>query len=181
MIFSLTPVRFSSMSRSVERSNRAGREPIIVMIDFSLKPALTSLTTAALVSGVVLPDCAQTKLELIRRKRTRRRLRLNRKPFINCFLSLLRTTRLSSNGPLILPHMVAVAYSLDVIARLFERGDSVTVIEHPAFTRIITRQREIHSAVEHRQQFLQILRAATDVVSRVKGPQYPETPCGAGH
>src|SRR5690349_1836728 len=181
--FSLTPVRLSSMSRSVDRSKRAGREAIIVMMDFSLKPALTSFTTAAFVSGAVLPVCAQTKVEPKRRQRTRRRLRLNKKPFI-IVSSLLRTTRRFSNWLRIIPNnvvLVAAANALDVIARLFKRGDSVTVIEHPAFARIITRQRQIHSPVEHGQQFLQILRAATDVFSGIEGPGHPETPCRAGH
>src|ERR1044072_8757880 len=99
MTFSLTPVFLSSISRSVDRSKRAGREPIIVMMDLSLKPALTSLTMAALVSGVLLEVCAHKAVEPMRRQRTRRRLRLNRKPIITCFLSLLLTTTLFRDGP----------------------------------------------------------------------------------
>src|ERR1041385_7494735 len=80
---SLTPVRFRSMRRSVERSKLAGRELIIVIIDLSLKPALTSLTMAAFVKGVVLSrDCPQTRAQFIRRQRTRRTLRLKIKRFM---------------------------------------------------------------------------------------------------
>src|ERR1051326_8134841 len=133
MTFSLTPVFLSSISRSVDRSKRAGREPIIVMMDLSLKPALTSLTTAALVSGVLLEVCAHKAVEPMRRQRTRRRLRLNRKPIITCFLTLLLTTTLFSDGPRIILNMivVAAANALDVVARLFKRGHSVNVIETP--------------------------------------------------
>src|ERR1700754_1245512 len=50
--FSLTPLRFSSIILSGDRSKLGIRESIIEMMVFSLKPALASLTTEALVSGV---------------------------------------------------------------------------------------------------------------------------------
>src|ERR1041384_2067806 len=79
---SLTPVRFRSMRRSVERSKLAGRELMIVIIDLSLKPALTSLTMAAFVKGAVLSrDCPHTRAQFIRQRATRR-LRLKIKRFM---------------------------------------------------------------------------------------------------
>src|SRR5215208_3006020 len=80
--FSLTPVRLSSMIRSVDKSNWTGREAIIVIIDFSLKPALTSLTIEAFVRVELSRDCPHTRAQLIRRQRIRRRLRLNRTRFM---------------------------------------------------------------------------------------------------
>src|ERR1041385_3345538 len=83
MTLSLTPVRLSSMIRSVDKSKLTGLEAMIVIIDLSLKPALTSLTMAVFVRGVVLlRGCPHATEQLIRSDRTRRRLRLNEKRFM---------------------------------------------------------------------------------------------------
>src|SRR5712664_1107527 len=50
-MFSLTPLRFRSINLSGSRLNELGRLRIMAMTVFSLKPARTSLTTAAFVSG----------------------------------------------------------------------------------------------------------------------------------
>src|SRR6185503_6282649 len=83
MTFSLTPVRLSSMIRSVDKSKLTGRAAMIVIIDFSLKPALTSLTMEAFVRGAgLLRGCPHDGEQNTRRHRIRRRLRLNRKRFM---------------------------------------------------------------------------------------------------
>src|SRR5688500_6229810 len=56
MTFSLTPLRLSSIMRSGERSKFGMRVLMIEMMVFSLKPALVSLTTAALLSACCWPD-----------------------------------------------------------------------------------------------------------------------------
>ncbi len=70
---------------------------------------------------------------------------------------------------------VAAANALYVVARLFERGHPIAITEDPAFARIITRQRQIYPAIEHRQELFQILSAAANVFSRVKWTPYAET------
>src|SRR5215213_9039138 len=76
---------------------------------------------------------------------------------------------------------VAAANALNVVARFFKRGNPVAITEDPAFTGIITRQRQIHSAVEHSQELPQILRASAYVLSGVKRTRYPETASRVRH
>src|SRR5258705_12346684 len=82
--FSVTPVRFSSIILSVERSKWAGREAMIEIIVFSLKPAFTSLTTAALVSGPLPAEvwAAAWKEQINANKKAKGSVRLNRKNFM---------------------------------------------------------------------------------------------------
>src|SRR6185369_7289937 len=159
------------MRRSVVKSNLTTRAPMMVIMDLSLKPALTSLTTEAFVRRALLsPDCAHAEAQ-INRQRTRRRQRKNKKTFITIPL-LLATTRRLNNGcrctRLSLNRVVAVAAAdaFDVVARLFERRHPVTVIEDPTFARIITRQGQINLPVEHHQELLQILCATANIVRR---------------
>src|SRR5215217_3412214 len=59
MMFSPTPLRLSWIMRSDERSKLGGRDAMIRMIVFSLKPALTCFTSSAVVSGPsFLRSCA---------------------------------------------------------------------------------------------------------------------------
>ena len=51
IMFSLTPLRFRSISRSGSRLKRLARVRMMAITVFSLNPARTSLTTAALVRG----------------------------------------------------------------------------------------------------------------------------------
>lgn len=51
MMFSLTPFRFRSISRSGSRLKRLARVRMMAITVFSLNPARTSLTTAELVKG----------------------------------------------------------------------------------------------------------------------------------
>jgi hypothetical protein len=51
MMFSLTPLRFSSMSCAGSNLKSPGRLLMMAITVFSLKPARTNLTTDAFVSG----------------------------------------------------------------------------------------------------------------------------------
>src|SRR5258706_11827766 len=73
MIFSLTPDFLRSIMRSVERSNLVGLDPIIAMIVFSLKSALTNLITEVFVSRSCVAFCAVARFSLrLRQKKIRR-------------------------------------------------------------------------------------------------------------
>src|SRR5690242_1936931 len=71
------------MMRSVDKSKLTGFDSMIVIIDFSLKPALTSLTIETFVrASLSVRDCPHAGGQIISRPRIRRRLWLNRKRFM---------------------------------------------------------------------------------------------------
>src|SRR5215213_406911 len=69
-----------------------------------------------------------------------------------------------------LPARQSIAFTnrFNVIARLSVGGDVATILEHRAFSGIITRQHQIDFPAEHVHQFSHVLGAASDVFSRVE-------------
>src|SRR5262249_22383573 len=165
MTFSLTPARLSWIMRSEERSKPGSREAIIRMIVLSLKPALTSLTTSALVIGpsscllcpkaTAPPSNKQKVIKIV-----------GKKDFIAHPLALWFRHFFSRR----LPATQSVAFSnrFDVVACLSIGRDAATVLEHRAFTGIITRQHQIDFTAEPIHQFPHVLRTGSDVFRRVK-------------
>ena len=76
---------------------------------------------------------------------------------------------------------VALIYPSHVILSFLERGDFVAITNHSPFACIITRQRQIHSSFEHRQQFFKVSRSATDILDRIKNAPHPESPGRTRH
>src|SRR5687767_2239423 len=74
--FSVTPLRFNSIMRSGDRSKFGMRELMIEMMVFSLKPALVSLTTEALLSACcACRDWANDTTETVRTRETEQIMR----------------------------------------------------------------------------------------------------------
>ena len=149
--------------RSDERSKFGGLDAMIKTIVFSLKPALTSLTISALVSG---PSfclvCALTPMAQPVNKQKIIRV-VGKKDFIAHPLALLRIRHVVFCTWLPARQSVAFSDRFNVVARLSIRRDVTTILEHRAFAGIITRQRQIHAAAEYGQKLFQILRAAANI------------------
>src|SRR5262245_55304000 len=167
MMFSLTPLRLSSIMRSDVRSKFGILEAMIRTTVFSLKPALTSLMTSALVIG---PSscllCARTPTaHPISRQKVISVV--GKKNFIAHPLALrIRHIVLSTW----LPARKSVAFSnfLNVVLRLSVRRDVPAIFEHRAFAGIITRQHQFDFPAEHVHQFPHVLGSGPDVFSRVE-------------
>src|ERR1051325_1905642 len=167
MMFSPTPARLRAIILSGERSKFGSRDAMIRTTVFSLKPALTSLMTSALVSGpsfCLFCALAPTAQPITKQKVNRV---VGKKNLIAHPLALRSRHVVICTW---LPAHQSVSFSnrLHVVARLSVRRDITTVFEHRAFAGIITRQHQIYFSAEHRHQFLQILRSGPDVLGRVK-------------
>src|SRR6185369_10342525 len=150
MMLSFTPLRFNSMRCSVSSLKSLGRLPMIVMIVFSLKPALTSRTIAAFVSGpsgCCWPNAPVAKIE-----------RHKNAADINLLINLSRFLR-TRDGP-----FVAFADLLYVVASLLIRRHLVSKLRHRTFAGVVTRKHEIDAVIEAIQQLSQIACAAGNVL-----------------
>src|SRR6185503_21040752 len=167
--------------RSDERSKFGGLDEMIKTIVFSLKPALTSLTISALVSG---PSfclfCALTPTAQPINKQKIIRV-VGKKDFIAHPLALLRSRHVVFCTWL--PALQSVAFSdrFNVVARLSIRRDVTTILEHRAFAGIITRQHQVDFSAEHVHQFAHVLGSAPDVFSRIKRPSDTQPPGCSRH
>src|SRR6185369_3121538 len=154
--------------RSDERSKFGGLDAMIKTIVFSLKPALTSLTTSALVSG---PSfclvCALTPAAQAINKQKIISV-VGKKDFIAHPLALLRSRHVVFCTWLPSRQSVTFSDRFNVVARLSVRRDITTIFEHRAFTGIITRQHQIDFSAEQVHQFAHVLRPGPDVLSRIK-------------
>src|SRR6185503_10948466 len=167
--------------RSDERSKFGGLDEIIKTIVFSLKPALTSLTTSALVSGPSFCFvCALTPMaQPINKQKTIRVV--GKKDLIAHPLALLRIRHVVFCTWLPARQSVAFSDRFNVVARLSIRRDVATILEHRAFASIITRQHQIDFSAEHVHQLAHVLRPAPDVFSRIKRLSDTQPPSCSRH
>src|SRR6185369_3705206 len=168
IIFSLTPLRFSSIRCSVSSLKLLGRLPMIVMIVFSLKPALTSLTIDAFVSGpsdcCCCPNASIAKIET-HKNAARMSLLINLSRFLG-----------TRDGP-----FVAFADLLYVVASLLIRRHFVSKLRHRTFARVVTRQHEIDAVIEAIQQLPQVSRATGNILRGIVRASHTVTRPRARH
>src|SRR4026208_655152 len=139
------------------------RVPMIEMIVFSLKPALVSLTIAALLSACCCwLDCAwpNATSERTKTRETEQMIRA-----ANEFMLSPHTFKAKlflRNWPFVLFRRFAAVDSV-TLADLFHIvtsftiwGNVATVFHHRALARIITREDQIDPTAEHGHQLLQI-------------------------
>src|SRR5215813_9615873 len=182
MTCSLTLLRFSSISRSAVSSNLLGRERMIAMRVFSLKPAWTNLITAALVSGSEF-CCAITELRLAKTQKVRSRRALNiSKILVEKILTFRRCSPpLVMGFRLLGTAVITIAYFSHIVSRFPVGWHPVSEPHDGPFPGVVARQHQVHTAIELIHQLLQIASAAGDVLRRIERVANPEARCCSRH